>query len=78
VGRKDKMKYGYSEYFIEYVCDLFGWWVYRLIDNESTVAWHLHPPTNRYTANHTLLIFANAEELIEYAYEHKLDKKEGD
>lgn len=70
------MKYDPSEYLIEYVCDLFGWRVYRLTDDGITATWHLHTPTKTYTENQTVLIFRNAEELIEYAYEHKI--KEGD
>lgn len=69
------MKYDPSEYIIEYICNLFGWWVYRLMDGDITVAWHLHSSTKSYTENQKVLIFRNAEELIEYAYKHR---KEGE
>lgn len=71
------MKYGFSTYQIEYVTDIFGWWVYRIVENETTVAWHLRQPTKTYTENYEEVIFANMEELFEYAYEHKGDDVNG-
>lgn len=69
------MKFGYSEFTFEYLCDICGYWVYVSKDGDMVEAWYLQTPTKTYTEPFTQIVFANIEELIEYAYEHR---KEGE